>query len=50
MQKVVREKQEMMYSMGNLQRIELENHQLKHQNMDQSGKRIIFFNFFSEVN
>ncbi|XP_052698322.1 girdin-like isoform X1 [Crassostrea angulata] len=36
MQKVVREKQEMMYSMGNLQRIELENHQLKHQNMDQS--------------
>nr|XP_034324369.1 uncharacterized protein LOC105337045 isoform X8 [Crassostrea gigas] len=36
MQKVVREKQEMMYSMGNLQRIELENHRLKHQNMDQS--------------
>nr|XP_034324386.1 uncharacterized protein LOC105337045 isoform X25 [Crassostrea gigas] len=36
MQKVVREKQEMMYSMGNLQRIELENHQLKHQIMDQS--------------
>lgn len=40
MQKAVREQQEMMHCMGNLQRIEQENHQLKNQNRFLLGKRI----------
>lgn len=52
MQKAVREQQKMMHCMGNLQRIEQENHQLKNQNRFLLGKRIKlrFFKCISEVN
>lgn len=40
MQKAAREQQEMMYCIGNLQRIELENEQVKTQNRYLLGKII----------